>query len=66
MHNYNDNTQLIIKKDNQILCTVGQEISADRIFSRISRIFTKPRKYHDREYDLNDLFTKKAYKSVNF
>ena len=37
--------------------TVGQEIFADMIFSRI---LTKPRKYHVSEYDVNDLFTKKV------
>ena len=41
--------------------TVGQDIFADMIFSRISRILTKPRKYHVREYDFNDFVTKKAY-----
>ena len=36
--------------------TVGQDIFADMIFSRISRILTKPRKHHVREYDLDDFF----------
>ena len=43
------------------LSTVGQDIFADMIFSRISRILTKPRTFHVRKYDFNDLFTKKAY-----
>ena len=40
--------------------TVGQEIFADMIFSRISRILTKPQKYHVREYAFNDLFAMKV------
>ena len=50
----------ILKMSNSLLSTVGQEMFADIIFSRISRILTKPRKYHVREYDFNDLFTRKA------
>ena len=47
--------------DAYLICdTVGQEIFADMIFSRILRILTKPRKYHVREYDVNDLFAKKV------
>ena len=42
------------------LITVGQDIFADMIFSRILRILTKLRKYHVREYDFNDLFAKKV------
>ena len=43
--------------DNNVDVTVGQDIFADMMFSRI---LTKPREYHVREYDLNDLFAKKV------
>ena len=42
------------------LITVGQDIYADMIFLRLSRILTKPRKYRVRKYDFNDQFTKKV------
>ena len=35
-------------------------VFADMIFPRILRILTKARKYNVREYDFNDLFTKKV------
>ena len=44
-----------------IASTVGQDIFSDMIFSRISRILTKPRKYHVSEQELYDLITKKLY-----
>ena len=46
--------------DGKLPDTVGQEIFADMIFSRISRILTKPRKCHVRKYDFNDLFTRES------
>ena len=57
------------KKENRsivkVRSTVGQEIFVDMIFSRISRILTKPRKYHVSENNVNDLFAKKVQHIVN-
>ena len=43
--------------ENAMTNTEGQDIFADMIFSRISWILTKPRKYHVGEQGLYDLLT---------
>ena len=45
----------------RLLDTVGQDIFADMILSRILLILTKPLKFHDSEQDVYDLISKKLY-----